>query len=127
MISDMYSEYLLEHAHAPQNKMVLQPCACHTSVINEGCADTLELYMNVNENKITSVSFEGTLCALSTASASLFTEFLKNKSLDEVRLLTPGSVYTLLGVTITESRTRCVLLCYQALQKSLSTCFPLQK
>lgn len=127
MTSDMYSEYLLEHARAPQNKMVLQTCICHVTVINEGCADTLELYINVNENKIANISFEGTLCALSTAAASLFTEFLKSKSLDEVRVLTPGSVYTLLGVTISESRTRCVLLCYEALQKSLSTCFPLQK
>jgi len=127
MISNMYSEYLLEHARAPQNKMVLRTCICHVAVINEGCADTLELYLNVNENIITGISFEGTLCALSTAAASLFTEFLKSKSLDEVRVLTPESVYTLLGVTISESRTRCVLLCYEALQKSLSTCFPLQK
>lgn len=123
MNHELYSEFLLEHARAPQNKGVLDGATCSTHVVNEGCADDLYLYLDVHNNVIQNAMFTGTLCALSTASSSLFTEYLKGKTIEDVRVLTPGSVYTLLGVTISESRTRCVLLCYQALQKSLQTCF----
>ena len=126
MSHDLYSEFLLEHARTPQNNTVIDNPTCVVRVLNEGCADSLELYLKVENDHVQAVSFTGTLCALSTASSSLFTEFLKGKSIDEIRLLTPGSVYTLLGVTIVESRTRCALLIYQALQKSLQVCFPLQ-
>jgi nitrogen fixation NifU-like protein len=126
MSHELYSEFLLEHARTPQNNHVLNNPTYVVHVLNEGCADSLDLYLKVEKNVVINASFVGTLCALSTASSSLFTEFLKGKSLDELRLVTPGSVYSLLGVTITESRTRCVLLCYEALQKSLQTCFPSQ-
>lgn len=122
----LYSEFLLEHARLPQNNGVLSDATCTVHVVNEGCADSLNLYLKIKEDIVTEARFTGTLCALSTASSSLFTEFLKNKKLAELRLVTPGSVYNLLGVTIVESRTRCALLCYEALQKALQICFPLQ-
>lgn len=126
MIQDLYSEFLLEHARLPQNNTVITNPTCVARVLNEGCADSLDLYVKIEKGYVVDVSFTGTLCALSIASCSLFTEFMKGKTLDELRLITPGAVYSLLGVTIVESRTRCVLLCYEALQKTLQTCSPLQ-
>jgi nitrogen fixation protein NifU and related proteins len=126
MSQDLYSEFLLEHTRLPQNNSVLSNPTCLVCVLNEGCADSLDLYLKLEKENVIEVGFTGTLCALSTASSSLFTEYIKGKNLDELRLMTPGSVYNLLGVTIVESRTRCVLLCYEALQKTLQTCFPLQ-
>ena len=126
MSQDLYSEFLLEHARLPQNNIALNNATCTTHVLNEGCADSLDLYLKIEKECVSKASFTGTLCALSTASSSLFTEFLKGKNIDELRLVTPGSLYNLLGVTIVESRTRCVLLCYEALQKALQTCFSLK-
>lgn len=126
MNQELYSEFLLEHARSPQNNHVLPGATCEASVLNEGCADSLNFYLKIENGNVIEASFTGTLCALSTASNSLFTEFLKGKSIDELRLLTPGSVYNLLGVTIAESRTRCALLCYEGLQKNLQTCFLLK-
>ena len=126
MTHELYSEFLLEHARVPQNNKTIEGATCSVRVINEGCADSLDLYLIIENGSVCDVGFTGTLCALSTASSSLFTEFLKGKSLQELQLLTPGSVYTLMGVTITESRTRCALLCYEALQKALQTCSRLQ-
>lgn len=125
MSQELYSEFLLEHARLPQNNKSLQNPTYHVHVFNEGCADDLQLDLIFEGGKVIDVGFTGTLCALSTASSSLFTGYIKGKTLEELRLITPGSVYTLLGVTITESRTRCVLLCYQALQKTLQICSPL--
>ncbi len=127
MSHDVYSEFLLEHARSPQNNRVVINPTCHVHVLNEGCADDLQLDIFFENGKVVNVGFYGTLCALSTASSSLFTEYLKGKTIEELRLITPGSVYNLLGVTIVESRTRCVLMCYEALQKTLQICSPLQK
>ena len=126
MSHELYSEFLLEHARLPQNNITLENPTCQVCVINEGCADTLDLHLKITGENIEDASFTGTLCALSTASSSLFTEYIKGKTKEELRLITPGSVYTLLGVTIVESRTRCALLCYEALQKALQICSPLQ-
>lgn len=118
----MYSEFLLEAARSPQNNMRVENPTCCVSVVNEGCSDSLELSLRVENGYVVEVGFIGTLCALSTAASSLFTEFLKGKNIHELKLITPGVVYSLLNVTITESRTRCALLCYSALQKSLKIC-----
>jgi nitrogen fixation protein NifU and related proteins len=123
-MTDIYSELLLQHARTPENYGVQDVCSCTITVHNEGCADTLTLYVTVNEESmITDVSFSGTLCALSTASASLYTEYIKGKTIQELKLLTPASVYELVHIPINPMRTRCVLLCYDALQKTLNTCF----
>ncbi len=124
MSHELYSEFLLEHARVPHNNKVMENPTCTVCVLNEGCADSLDLYLKIEGEQVDDVSFTGTLCALSTASSSLLTDFLRGKSVPEARLLTPGTVYSLLGVTIIESRTRCALLCYEALQKALQICSP---
>ena len=126
MSHELYSEFLLEHARFPQNNIAVENPTYHVHVFNEGCADDLQLSIVFENGRVANICFTGTLCALSTASSSLFTEYLKGKTVEELRLITPGSVYTLLGVTIVESRTRCALLCYEALQKALQICSPLQ-
>lgn len=122
MSHELYSDFLLEHARTPYNRVAIDNPTHHTSIVNEGCSDTIELYLKIENTCVVDVGFMGNLCALSTASASLFTEYLKGKTLTELRLITPGVLYSLLHVTITESRTNCVLLCYAALQKILKTC-----
>lgn len=126
MTFDIYSEHLLAHARNPRHYGTGSAESCCVSVFNEGCADTINLYMRTEGGIVVEVSFTGTLCALSTASASLCVEYIQGKTIEELRLVTPGVVYTLLGVPVTESRIRCALLCYQALQKKLTTCFPLK-
>lgn len=122
MSHDLYSDFLLEHARAPQNKMTLTHSTCSVHVVNEGCADSLELFLNVHNGVITQACFNGSLCALSTAASSLFTEYIKGMKWEDVILIVPGSVYDLLGVTIVPSRARCALLCYEALQRAIPIC-----
>jgi nitrogen fixation protein NifU and related proteins len=119
---DIYNEFLLGLARAPHNNHALACPTCSIKVYNEGCADELTLYVKIEEGVVREASFTGTLCALSTASASLGTEHLIGKTLSELTLLTPGTVYELLRVPIQSTRTRCALLWYDALQKILITC-----
>lgn len=112
-------DHIFEHARQPKNKGVLTDATVHTLVRNPMCGDELTLFLDTKNKMIVGVMFENVGCAISTASASLVTEYLKGKSLTEAKLMTPGDVYTLLTFEITPSRTDCALLVYKALQESL--------
>ena len=79
MSHELYSDFLLEHARTPCNRVTIDNPTHHTSIVNEGCSDTIELYLKIENARVVDVGFMGNLCALSTASASLFTEYLKSK------------------------------------------------
>jgi len=82
---------------------------------NPSCGDSLELELLINEDKIIDVGFSGEGCAISQASTSMATDKIKGMSIDDLRLLSPGDVYNLLGITISPSRSQCALLPYQAI------------
>jgi NifU-like protein involved in Fe-S cluster formation len=58
----------------------------------------------------------GLSCALSCAGGSLCTDYFKNKTLPELKLITPGNIYELFNISINPNRANCVLLAYKALQ-----------
>ncbi len=73
----------------------------------------------LNINKVKEVAFTGEGCAISKASASLFTEEIKNKTLTELKAIKPQFVLDLISVPLSPTRTKCALLIYQILQKAL--------
>ncbi|OGY92261.1 MAG: hypothetical protein A3H70_03405 [Candidatus Komeilibacteria bacterium RIFCSPLOWO2_02_FULL_48_11] len=66
--------------------------------------------------RIADAKFTGTACAISTASASLFTEFLKNKTCAELEAINENAIYELLGAEINPGRVKCALLPLMALE-----------
>lgn len=100
------------------------------------CGDQLTVYLHVNGDVIEDVSFEGTGCAISTASASLMTEALKGRKLDEVeKLFTEfhdmvtrddaepesglGKLEVLSGVREFPARVKCATLAWHTMQAAL--------
>jgi nitrogen fixation NifU-like protein len=67
--------------------------------------------------KVVEIAFSGEGCAISMASASMLTEFVKGKSIEELKILTPEDIIKLLGIEITASRLKCALLPLEALKK----------
>lgn len=118
MNSDLYSEYILEHARRPHNKKIISDGQI-VHVNNPVCGDDLTLYVKLSDGKIIDCSFQSEGCALSCASASLCTDYFLGKTILELKLLTPGAVYELLGIAINPNRSNCVLLAYSALEKFL--------
>ncbi|MEZ4740963.1 MAG: SUF system NifU family Fe-S cluster assembly protein [Bdellovibrionota bacterium] len=85
---DLYQQVILEHNRKPRNFKKLDPCTHSAEGLNPLCGDHLYIYLNINnEEKIESVSFEGSGCAISKASASMMTTALVGKSCEEADVL----------------------------------------
>lgn len=84
-LRELYQEVILDHKKNPRNFHEMDPHSHHASGHNPLCGDKLELYLLVENGTIQDISFVGSGCAISTSSASLMTEFLKGKSIDEAQ------------------------------------------
>ena len=115
MHNDIYKQNILDHYRHPHNKGKLEGFSVSQDGANPSCGDTVVLYLYIESGVIQDVSFEGDGCAVSQAATSMLTDKIKGMSLDDVKLLTPGDIYTMLGVTISPGRVKCALLSYGAL------------
>jgi len=116
---ELYKENILDHYKHPHNKGTLKEHTFKHNELNPTCGDEITLYMNIKNNKVESVSFEGHGCAISQASASLLTDEIKGKTLDQLKKLTKEDVYKLLGIPISVTRIRCALLSLRTIQEGL--------
>ena len=87
-LEDLYREIILDHYRAPRNRGELPvPPAHKAEGFNPLCGDRLTVYLRIAEGVITDISFQGSGCAISKASASLMTESLKGQSVVEAAAL----------------------------------------
>ena len=86
-IQDLYQELILDHNKSPRNRRPLEGADGHADGYNPLCGDRVTVFIKLNGDTIEEVTFEGSGCAISTASASLMTESLKGKTLEEGKAL----------------------------------------
>jgi len=86
-LRELYQQVILDHNKHPRNFGELDGADRHADGYNPLCGDRLALYMNLDSNVIAEVSFVGSGCAISKASASLMTDAVKGKTLAEARRL----------------------------------------
>ena len=86
-LNDLYQEVILDHNRRPQNFGELQGANRKADGYNPLCGDRVTVYLRVEEGVVREVTFKGSGCAISTASASLMTEALKGKTLQQVETL----------------------------------------
>ena len=87
-LRDLYQEVIFDHNRNPRNYGRLEEGNCQAEGFNPLCGDELHLSMIIgDDDRIREIRFEGHGCAISTASASIMTELLVGKSVDEVRHL----------------------------------------
>jgi nitrogen fixation NifU-like protein len=117
-MDDMYREVILDHYKHPHNAGSLeQPDISHEEH-NPLCGDRIRIDLQVESGIITDVRFQGRGCAISQAAASLLTDELKGKSLDEARAISKEDVLDLIGVPLDKNpvRVKCALLPLKALK-----------
>ncbi|MEX0928487.1 MAG: SUF system NifU family Fe-S cluster assembly protein [Balneolales bacterium] len=84
----LYQELLLDHNKKPRNFRIIDPADHEAVGHNPLCGDKLVVYLNVDETgTVTDVSFIGEGCAISKASASMMTKFVKGRKTEEIDLL----------------------------------------
>jgi len=86
-LPDLYQELILDHNRRPRNQRCMAGADCKADGYNPLCGDRITVYLKVTDGVIVDISFEGGGCAISTASASLMTQSLKGKSVDEANKL----------------------------------------
>jgi nitrogen fixation NifU-like protein len=135
-LSDLYQEVILDHNRRPRNYRALDKPSHHAEGYNPLCGDRLDLFLRVEADRVADVGFQGSGCAISKASASLMTDAVKGRSLDEVRDLfsrfhrmvtTPpdlavedlGKLSVLSGVREFPVRVKCASLAWHTLKAAL--------
>jgi nitrogen fixation NifU-like protein len=86
-LRDLYQEVILDHHKKPRNCRRIEEASCHIQGYNPLCGDKCTVYVKLDGDRIKDVSFEGSGCAISTASASMMTESLKGKTRTEAETL----------------------------------------
>lgn len=86
-IKDLYQQVIVDHSKRPRNCRRLEGADRHVEGYNPLCGDKITLYLKLEDGVVRDISFEGSGCAISTASASLLTESLKGKSLADAEAL----------------------------------------
>ncbi len=83
-LRELYQEVILDHSKHPKNYYKM-PDATHVAEgYNPLCGDHFNIYLKVEDGIIKEISFEGSGCAISKASASIMTSIVKGKSIEEV-------------------------------------------
>jgi nitrogen fixation NifU-like protein len=135
-LKELYRDVILDHNRQPRNFGRLDPSDAHADGHNPLCGDRLTVSLRMQGDRIDDVRFEGSGCAISTASASLMTEAVKGKDKATVgqlfekihALLTQqdamadsslGKLAALSGVREYPARVKCASLCWHTLNAAL--------
>lgn len=139
-LRQLYQEVILDHHRVPRNYGTLEPHTHLAEGYNPLCGDQIQLFLRINEDgTIEDVRFTGQGCVISRASASLMTEALKGKSIEEAhtifdqfhRAVTSdptlpvdadmlGKLVVLLGVREFPTRIKCATLPWHTFEQALA-------
>ncbi len=119
-MSSIYSEIILDYYRHPKNKGTLQNPQIHAKDSNPLCGDVVEIQMELDgDDTVKDIKFNGQGCAISQASASMLTELVKGKSVDEVRKISKEDVLSLIGGQLSAVRLKCALLSLKVMKTGL--------
>jgi nitrogen fixation NifU-like protein len=135
-LSDLYQEVIMDHNKNPRNFREMDSCSHQADGNNPLCGDRLTVFLKMSDNVIEDISFTGSGCAISKASASIMTAIVKNRSIDEALSLfeiaheivvsgesdnnTPEKLNVLAGVHKYPIRVKCASLPWHTLKTALN-------
>ena len=135
-LQSLYQQVILEHYRKPRNRGELEDADAEVHMNNPTCGDEIRLQLRVRDGRVDDVRFGGQGCSISQASASMMTQQLIGRSLDEAQALSArftemmhgseeaardkalGDLRALAGVAKFPVRVRCALLAWDALQQA---------
>ncbi len=134
-LRDLYQEVILDHARSPRNHGEPEGANRHAEGVNPLCGDHVKVHITVEDDVIQNIGFEGGGCAISTASVSMLTEFLRGRTVAEVQELFEafqsmvqrgddpevalGKLTVLRGVSEFPVRVKCATLCWHTMRAAL--------
>jgi nitrogen fixation NifU-like protein len=114
-----YLATVVEHYRRPHNRRALDaPTAVHEGT-NMLCGDRVRMEVAVRDGVVIDVAFAASACAIATASASLLTDRVRGRAVDEALRTDEESVVTALGVGVPPGRRGCATLPWRVLRQAL--------
>jgi nitrogen fixation NifU-like protein len=115
-VEDLYREAILDHYQNPRNYGTLEPADISYEEDNPVCGDHIRLDLRLKDGHVSEVRFSGHGCAISQASASMLTEAIQGKTLEELKAFSKDDVLDLLGIPLGPVRMKCALLSLKVLK-----------
>ena len=135
-LDDIYKEVILDHYKNPRNKRELPGAELTCTQNNPLCGDEITVFAHVEDGKVLEVTFQGAGCSISQSSASMMTEAVAGRTVDDTRDLAArfrgmmagevepdddsfGDLVALKGVVKYPIRIKCAVLAWDVLQEAL--------
>jgi nitrogen fixation NifU-like protein len=119
MADNIYREIIMDHYRNPRNHGHLDPADISHEEQNPLCGDEVHIDVRIKDDIITDIAFDGRGCAISQASASILTELVKGRSVEEAKALTKDDIIEELGIPLSAARMKCALLGLKTLKAGL--------
>ncbi len=116
MSSEIYADIILDYYRNPKNYGDLDDATIVSKDSNPLCGDVVEMQLKISKGMIVDVRFKGQGCAISVASASMLTELIKDKKLEEIIKLDKKDIFEMLNIELSPIRIKCALLPLKALK-----------
>jgi len=119
LTDSLYRESILDHNRNPRNKGTLEPADFTYEDVNPLCGDEIRMDLRTDGERITEVRFSGRGCAISQAAASMLTEMVEGRALEEVKAISREDLLDELGVPISPARMKCAMLGLKVLKAGI--------
>ena len=135
-LNQLYRSVIMDHYKNPRNKGTIEDGDYTVDMNNPTCGDRIHLTMNVEDNVIKDAKFDGEGCSISMSSASMMTEVIKGKTIEEALEVSDefskmmlgedynvtedmGDIEALNGVNQFPARIKCATLTWKALERGV--------
>ena len=135
-LDDIYKEVILDHYKSPRNKRELEGATVACTRNNPLCGDEITVLASVDDGRVVDVAFQGAGCSISQSSASMMTEVVAGRPVDEALAMAGdfrgmmagdveateerfGDLVALKGVVKYPIRIKCAILAWDVLQEAL--------
>lgn len=116
-----YLEQIFDHKDTPYHRYRMDASDISGSGGNPGCGDIVTIYVKLGtDGSIREAAFEGDGCTISQAAASIITEMIEGKSVEEVLSMTYDDIIDTMGRDVVITRTRCATLALSVVKQSLT-------
>ena len=115
-LDDLYRQTILDHYQNPRNFGTLEQPDISAEDSNPLCGDEIRIDLNVKDGRVDAVRFTGKGCSISRAAASMLTEEIEGKTLEEVKRIGKQEVLDMLGIELGPVRLKCALLALKTLK-----------
>lgn len=112
-------DFILDHYENPRNYGEMAEADVHVEGGNPGCGDLITIYLKIKDGKLEKISYVGEGCTISQAAASMLTEMVQGKTIEELQELDHQVMVDVLGEESVNTRPRCATLGLDTLKATL--------